>query len=76
MKLKERRVRLDIRWKFFIQRVKEDAHGSEGCPISVSVQGQVGWGLRQPELVEGVPAHGRGVGTHQSLRSVPTQAIL
>ncbi|GAB0186399.1 hypothetical protein GRJ2_001105200 [Grus japonensis] len=28
-----------------------------------SVQGQVGWGFGQPGLVEGVPAHGRGVGT-------------
>ena len=28
-----------------------------------SVQGQVGWGFEQPGRVEGVPAHGRGVGT-------------
>jgi len=28
-----------------------------------SVQGQVGWSSEQPGLVEGVPAHGRGVGT-------------
>ena len=34
-----------------------------GCPIPGSVQGQVGWGFEQPALVEGVPAHGRGVGT-------------
>ena len=34
-----------------------------GCPIPGSVQGQVGWGFEQPGLVEGVPAHGRGVGT-------------
>ena len=33
------------------------------CPISGSVQGQVGWGFEQPGLVEGVPAHGRGGGT-------------
>ena len=33
-----------------------------GCPITGSVQGQVGWGFEPPDLVEGVPAHGRGVG--------------
>jgi len=26
-------------------------------------EGQVGWGFEQPGLVEGVPAHGGGVGT-------------
>jgi len=30
--------------------------------LSFSVQGQVRWGFEQPGLVEGVPAHGRGVG--------------
>ena len=34
-----------------------------GCPLPGSVQGQVGWSSEQPGLVEGVPAHGRGVGT-------------
>jgi len=28
-----------------------------------SVQGQVGWSSEPPGLVEGVPAHGRGIGT-------------
>jgi len=32
-----------------------------GCPLPVSVQGQAGRGFEQPGLVEGVPAHGRGV---------------
>lgn len=27
-----------------------------GCSITGIVQGQVGWGLRQPGVVEGVPA--------------------
>ena len=27
----------------------------------VDVKGQVGWGFEQPGLVEGVPAHGRGL---------------
>jgi len=31
------------------------------------VQGQVGWSSEQPDLVEDVPAHGRGVGTRWSL---------
>ena len=39
------------------------AERSCGCPLPGSVQGQVGRGFEQPGLVEGVPAHGRGVGT-------------
>ena len=31
-----------------------------GCPIPGNVQGQVGRGSEQPDLVEDVPAHGRG----------------
>ena len=38
--------------------------------ITVKVHGQVGWGYERSGLVEGVPAHGRGVGT------LPTQTIL
>ena len=32
-------------------------------PIIGSVQGQVGWGFDQPDVVEDVLAHGRGVGS-------------
>ena len=32
-----------------------------GCPLPGSAQGQVGWAFEQPGLVEGVPAHGRGL---------------
>lgn len=32
-----------------------------GCPITGSVQGQVGVGFEQPDLVKYVPAHGRGL---------------
>jgi len=39
------------------------AQRSCGCPVPVSVQGQVGWGFEQPDVVEGVLACGRGVGT-------------
>ena len=34
-----------------------------GCRLPGSVHGQVGWGFEQPGLVEGVLAHGRGIGT-------------
>ena len=57
-KLKEGRFRLDVR-KFFTEQV---AQRGCGCPIPGSVQGQAGWGFEQPGRVEGVPAHGRGVG--------------
>ena len=37
-----------------------------GCPVPEGVQGQAGWGPRQPGLVlngeVGGPAHGGGVG--------------
>jgi len=32
------------------------------CPIPGNVQGQVGRGSERPDVVEGVPAHCRGVG--------------
>jgi len=34
-----------------------------GCPIPVSVQGQVGWSVGQPGIVGGVPAQGIGAKT-------------
>ena len=37
------------------------AQRSCGCPLPGSVQGQVGQGSEQPDLVEAVHAHGRGV---------------
>ena len=30
-----------------------------GCPISGGIQGQVGWGFGQLDIVEGVPVHAR-----------------
>ena len=45
------------------EALEQVAQRSGGCPIPGSVQGQVGWGFEQPGLVEGVPAHGRGLGT-------------
>ena len=52
------------------------AQRSCDCPLPGSVQSQAGWGSEQPGLVEGVPAHGRGVGTGWSLQSLPTQTSL
>lgn len=33
-----------------------------GCLIPGNTQDQVGWGSKQPDLVEDVPAHNREVG--------------
>jgi len=34
-----------------------------GCPNPGSVQGHVGWYPGQHDIVDGKPAHGRGLGT-------------
>ena len=66
-KLKEGRFRLDARKKFLHREggeaLEQVSQRGCGCPLPGSVQGQVGWGFEQPGLVEGVPAHGRGLGT-------------
>jgi len=41
--------------------VEQVAQRSCVCPLSGSVQGQLGQGFEQPGLVEGVPAYGKGV---------------
>lgn len=38
--------------------------------------GQVGWGFGKPNLVRDVPAHGEGVKTRWSLKSLPIKTIL
>ena len=55
---------MDIRKKFFMVRVVKHWKRSprDGCPIPGNIPGQVGRGSEQPDLVEDVPAHGRGVG--------------
>jgi len=50
--------------------------GSPEMGISRGIQGQVEWEPGEPDLVGGVPAYGRGVGTRCPLRSLPTQTIL
>jgi len=63
-KLKEGRFRLEeILHHEGGETLEQVAQRSCGCPLPGSVQGQVGWSSEQPGLVEGVPAHGRGVGT-------------
>jgi len=64
--LKEGRLRLDRRKILYCESgeaLAQVVQRSCGCPLPGSVQGQVGWGSEQPHLVEGVPAHGRGVRT-------------
>ncbi|KAK4810947.1 hypothetical protein QYF61_013356 [Mycteria americana] len=56
-KLKEGRCRLDIRNRVFFyneggETLEQVAQRSCGCSIPGSVQGQVGWGFEQPDLVE------------------------
>jgi len=41
-----------------------------GCPLTGSVQGQVGQGFEQPDLVESILAHGSG-GWNQMVFKVP-----
>ena len=47
----------------YVEALAQVAQRSCGCPLPGSVHDQAGWGFEQPGLVEGVPAHGRGLGT-------------
>ena len=41
------------------KRTKTERGGR--CPIPGNIQGKVGWGSEQPDLVEDVPGHCRGL---------------
>jgi len=58
------------------EALEQVAQRSYGCPFPGSVQGQIGWGFEQPELVEGAPTHSGEAGTRWSLRFFATQIIL
>ena len=68
-KLREGRFRLDIRQNFFYheggETLERVAHASSGGPIPGKIQGQVGRGSEQPDLVEDIPAHCRGGGLEE-----------
>jgi len=67
LNLKEGRLRCRYKEEILYsgggEALAQVAQRSCGCPLPGSVQGQAGWGCEHPGLVEGVPAHGRGVGT-------------
>ena len=64
--LKKGRLQPRTKKNFFTMRVarhrQQVANRSCGCPIIGSVQDQVGQAFEQPDLVEAVPTHGKGVG--------------
>jgi len=65
-KLKESRLGLDRREDLFYseggETLAQVAQRVGRCPIPGNIQGQVGWGSEQPDLVEDVSAHCRGTG--------------
>jgi len=65
-KLKESKSRLDIKKNFFMVKVLKHWHRlpreGDRCAIPGNMHSQTGRGSEQPDLVEDVPAHCRGVG--------------
>ena len=63
-KLKECRLRLDIRKNFFAMRMvrqEQVAQRNCACLVTGSVQDQVGWGFEQLCLLKDVPAPAGGL---------------
>ena len=62
-KLREGRLRLDLRKKFFYneggETLEQVAQLGNGGPVPGNIQGQVGWGSEQPDVVKDVPAYCR-----------------
>lgn len=50
-------------------RFQQVAQKSWGCPIPASVQGQVGQGFEESDLVKDIAAHARGIAVDDLLRS-------
>ena len=55
-KVSQTRYREDIFYKEGDETLAQVAQRGGRCPIPGSIQGQVGWGSEQPDLVEDVPA--------------------
>ncbi|KAK4810510.1 hypothetical protein QYF61_004290 [Mycteria americana] len=53
----QREVFYDVCGFLHGETLEQVAQRSCECPITGSVQGQVGWGFEQPDLVKDVPAH-------------------
>ena len=73
LKLKEERLRLDVREKFFTQKVVKRWDSACWCSNPEGLQGR---DPGQPDLVKGIAHHGSGDGSRWSLMSLPTQTIL
>lgn len=75
-KLKEERFRLDLRRKFFTQRMSHwnrlSRNVVDDLPLG-GIQSRIGWGPEQPSLFGGAPANSRRVETRWSLTSLPTE---
>lgn len=65
-------LRLSSQWmalKTWIPCCSYEDSNSRARFATELVQGRLGWGPEQPDLMNGIPTHGREVGTRGSLRS-------